>query len=172
VTIEKTVMGNNGMRLSVPQARVAIVAFSLGITGVLLCFLILAPTIGIPFNPGRNENLMLVQIVIPVFLGYLGSASHFVFRSRAAPEVGIADESLLGLLVYGSFGLYVLANVSLFTAFFLNNRSEGVGMSIDELSKWFTLILGVLTCTVSVITSYIFSTTKPQAASRKAANVK
>jgi len=160
------------MRLSVPSARVAIVAFSLGITGVLLCFLILAPSIGMPFNPGRNENLMLVQVVIPVFLGYLGSASHFLFRARAAPDVEVADERLLGLLVFGSFGLYVLANTTLFAAFYLSNRPDGPGMSIDELSKWFTLILGLLTCTVSVITSYIFNASRPQTALRRPSNAK
>jgi hypothetical protein len=138
--------------------------------GVLLCFLILAPSIGMPFNPGRNENLMLIQVVIPVFHGYLGSASHFVFRAHAAPEVQVADERLLGLLVFGTFGLYILANITLFTEFYLTNRLEGPGMSIDELLKWFTAILGLLTCVVSIITSYIFNFSGHRTASRRTSN--
>jgi len=75
------------MKLTVAGARIAIVVFSLGITGVLLTFLILAPALGMPFNPGRNENIRLIEIIVPVFFGYLGSAAHFVFHSQRGREM-------------------------------------------------------------------------------------
>jgi hypothetical protein len=154
-------LSQNGglMKLTVAGARIAIVGFSLGITGVLLTFLILAPALGMPFNPGRNENVRLIEIIVPVFFGYLGSAAHFIFRSRRGAEISVNDETLLALLIYGPFLIFITINIALFAAFYLYNRPDGPGMDVEELSKWFSFGLGILTCTVSVISSYIFGST-------------
>ena len=142
------------MRLTVSGARLAIVWFSLGITGFLLCFLLVAPEIGVPFNPGRHENQNLVFIVLPVFFGYLGSAAHFVVRTpRSDSKV---DEQLLSAMVFGPFCFYILINIVLFTTFVLANREGGSGMIVEELSKWFSLTLGLLTCTISIISARLF----------------
>jgi hypothetical protein len=154
------------MKLTVDGARLAIVGFSLGITGILFAFLILAPALGMPFNPGRDENVRLIEIIAPVFFGYLGSAAHFVFRSQRGTNISVADEQLLGLLVYGPFLVFIFVNIALFLAFYLYNRPNGPGMNVEELSKWFSVGLGILTCTVSVISSYIFGAGAQQQAAK------
>jgi hypothetical protein len=146
------------MKLSAAGARLSIAVFSLAITGLLICFLLIAPEIGLPFNQSRHENISLLQIVFPVFLGYLGSASHFVIRSPQVTEVAVADEQLLWILVFGPFLLYLVINITLFATFFLANREGGSGMSLEDLSKWFSIALGLLTCTISVISSHVFGT--------------
>jgi hypothetical protein len=69
------------------SARLAIVAYSLGITGTLMVFLLLAQPLHMRFNYANEENLRLIDIVLPTFLGYLGAASHFLFNSNRGREV-------------------------------------------------------------------------------------
>jgi hypothetical protein len=145
------------MKLTVSGARLVIVFFSLAITGILLCLFVLSPLLGIPFNPGRNEHFRLVEIVLPVFLGYLGNASHFIFRSHRMVEPQVLDERILAMLVYGPFIIYIFFNTSLFLSFYLCNQPDGSGMPIDELTRWFSIALGVLTGTISIINSYVFN---------------
>ena len=128
------------MRMTRDGARLAIVAFSISMSGVLLVFFLLGPAFGMPFTPGANENLHLTQIVLPVFLGYLGSAVQFIFRSRQREaEMPAEDQRLLFLLVNGPFVLFVIFNLSLFGSFYMRNQLGGSGLTFEELSQWFSV---------------------------------
>jgi hypothetical protein len=95
--------------------------------------------------------------VSPVFLGYLGSAVHFIFQ-RSVPDVPVQNE-FLGILVKGPIIIYTVAVISALAAFGYSNRvgaEIGSGMSEDALSTTLSLSLGVLAVTTGVITSYLF----------------
>ena len=62
--------------MTVDQARKWLILSSLIITGVQMIFLFVAPIVDSPIFSKISD---LLQIVTPVFLGYLGSASHFIF---------------------------------------------------------------------------------------------
>ena len=121
-----------------------------------MVFLVVAPAIDYPLI--YPKNLDILQIVSPVFLGYLGSASHFIFRPATEPIP--VQNQFLGLLVKGPILIYLLVVVAAFGAFGYANRASVTpqqgGMSADNLATALSLALGVLAVTTGVITSYLF----------------
>ena len=143
--------------MTIDLARKWLIVSSLSITGVQIVFLLIAPVLGYPLE--YPKNLDLLQIVSPVFLGYLGSASHFIFQNPA-PDVPVQNK-FLGLLVRGPIAIYVLAVSGSFIAFGYANRAsvepgKGPAMSISNLATALSLCLGVLAVTIGIISSYLF----------------
>ena len=69
-----------GLSLSTANARNALIAMSLTLTTGLLGFFLVAPAAGYPLQ--FDDSMRVLQILLPVFLGYLGSATTFAFRSN------------------------------------------------------------------------------------------
>lgn len=146
--------------MNTDSARKWLIASSLVITGVQMVFLIVAPVIGFPLL--YPKNLDLLQIVSPIFLGYLGSASHFIFQNPV-PPVPVQNQ-YLGYLVKGPLVIYILAAGGSLAAFGYSNRvgsSIGAGMSVDSLGTALSLSLGVLAVTTGVLNSYLFVAPNP-----------
>lgn len=141
--------------MDIDRARSVLILSSLIITGLQIVFLIAAPVFGFPLPyPG---NLHVLQIISPVFLGYLGSASHFIFQDPA-PVVPV-QKRFLGTLVVGPIVIYACSIITAFAVFAWSNRADappGTGISEDDLSTILSLALGVLAVTTGVITSYLF----------------
>lgn len=145
--------------MTINSARKWLIISSLVITGVQMIFLLTAPVFSFPLT--YPKNLDLLQIVLPVFLGYLGSASHFIFQSAAAPIQ--VHNQFLGLLVKGPIIIYVLAVAAAFGSFAYSNRigaEIGAGMSVDNLATALSLALGLLAVTTGIINSYLFAEPK------------
>jgi hypothetical protein len=141
--------------MNIDAARKWIVVASLIITGCQLIFLICAPAVGYPIE--YPKNVELIRVVSPVFLGYLGSATHFVFNNPKS-EVQIRDK-FLSILVKGPIIIYILVVSSALLSFGYSNRENaeiGTGMSVNDLSTTISFALGVLAATTGVITSYLF----------------
>ncbi|TGS71702.1 hypothetical protein EN844_01580 [Mesorhizobium sp. M3A.F.Ca.ET.201.01.1.1] len=150
------------MQSHAQSARLAVVVYSLCITGALILFLILAQPIGMRFDFGRQENLRLVDIVIPTFLGYLGSASHFLFNSNRGREIDEQNSVMLRLLVHGPFVIFILTMFALFYAHYTSHRPLAISepridvMDFNTLSRYVSISLGLLAITVGVVSSYLF----------------
>ena len=146
--------------MTVDGARKWIIATSLVATGLVFVFFLVAPPLGFPLEWDQAQRV--IEILLPVFLGYLGTATHFLFHSNK-PEVQPAVEfqnSLLGLLIRGPIIVFAIACSAVLFAFGYANRSSasaGSGMSIDQLAWAFTAALGILAVTSSVAVSYLFS---------------
>jgi hypothetical protein len=144
------------------SARVAIVAYSLGITGGLLMFLLLAQPLHMRFNYVNAENLKLIDVVLPTFLGYLGSASHFLFNANKGREIDESNAGLLKLLVHGPFILFIVCTAALFYTYYdthlpLPDDAPRVDyLKFSDLSRYLSLLLGILAATVSVVSAYLF----------------
>jgi len=113
------------------------------------------PIIGFPLQ--YPKNLELLQLISPVFLGYLGAASHFIFQNPV-PEVPVVPQ-FLGLLVKGPIIIYTAVVFGAFAAFAYSNRVGapiGSGMSAENLSTAISIALGLLAVTTGVISSYLF----------------
>lgn len=63
------------------SARFWVLAYSLGLTGLLLPFFFLAPVIGYPLD--NDQAKQALSLLLPVFLGYLGSGVVFIFNPPA-----------------------------------------------------------------------------------------
>ena len=136
-------------------ARIFIVSASLALTGILLIFLMAAPSLRVPFNENQSENLRLIEIVLPVFFGYLGSASHFVFNANRGRDVAPDQMALLRILVVGPFTIFAVFLIALFGIFWLSNGTPAA-MSFGTLSQFFSWAMGLLACTISIISAYLF----------------
>jgi hypothetical protein len=141
--------------MTADTARRWLIFSSLVLTGIQAAFLLVAPYIGVPIEP--QKSLSLLQIVTPVFIGYLGSASHYIFRTP--PPRVVVNNQFLGLLVRGPIFVYVVIVVAAFGAFTYSNRPGaqiGSGMSAENLSTALTIALSVLAASTGVIVSYLF----------------
>ncbi len=139
------------------SARTWLILSSLVITGLQMVFLLVAPYVGFPLE--SPKNIQILQNISPVFLGYLGSAAHFIFKTQEPPAT--KPNRHLGLLVKGPLCIYVLATLAAFVAFGYSNRqASSSGMEVESLSTSLSLALGVLAVTTGVLSSYLFATQK------------
>ena len=98
---------------------------------------------------------------MPVFLGYLGSAVHFVFRNpKESSESKLhPDRQLLGLLIRGPVIVFGLATVAALVAFGAANRRNGPpgsGIGLDTLASILAVVIGLLSATTGAAVSYLF----------------
>ena len=146
--------------MTVDGARRWIIIASLFVTGTAFVFFLVAPAIGYPLT--WEQGVRLFEIILPVFLAYLGSATHFLFHARMHQRQDHLENAgqFLGLLVKGPILVFGIATIALLFAFGYSNRSSapaGEGMTIDMLSSSFTAALGILAVTTNVAVSYLFA---------------
>lgn len=146
--------------MTLDNARAWLIKTSLILSGLHIAFLILAPAAGYPLT--FSESLRLIEIVIPVFFAYLGSATHFLFKP-AANRVQVESPALLGLMVRGPLLVFGGVSTVALVAFGLSNRPptpRGHGMGLDTLSAIIAVGLSLLAVSTNVIVQYLFATSE------------
>lgn len=148
--------------MTVPDARRWLILASLSLTGGCLVFFLIAPVVGYPLK--YPQPFRLLEILLPVFLAYLGSATLFVFGAQESPtEERAVRTELLGLLVRGPVVVFSLAILSALIAFGVSNSESappGAGMNLDTLSLAVSSCVGLLAVTTNVAVSYLFGAPK------------
>lgn len=146
--------------MTIDSARKFVILTSLTATGLVFVFFLVAKPLGFPLD--WDEVQRIVEVLLPVFVGYLGTATHFLFhnpQNDASVELG-SRAPLLGILIKGPIVIFTAASIAILFAFGYSNRHgapQGSGMSVDQLAWAFTAALGILTVTTSVAVSYLFS---------------
>ena len=163
--------------MSAYQARKWLIIASLVMAALSFCFFILAPVFGYPLRFSQAQSVL--QIVVPVFLGYLGAASQFAFQKLPPADTVVAGP-LTGLLIKGPIAVFAFMMIVLLVAFGFSNRATalpGDGMSAEQLSAGVTAAMGLLAVTTNVIVAYLFVAEKrpakekpPAKAGKKPAN--
>ncbi len=146
--------------MNVQTARVWIIKASLIITGLCFGFFLLAPALGYPTT--FDQALRLLEIITPVFLAYLGSATYFLFGKDASNiDLSVRGSTeLFSILVRGPVYLFGFVVTAAIAAFGYSNRVSapvGSGMSIDALAASLSASLGLLAVTTNVVVTYLFS---------------
>jgi hypothetical protein len=148
--------------MTADEARRWLITATLILMTATFVFFIVAPVLGYPML--WQDAIRIFEIVLPVFLGYLGTAAQFVFQNMARKHVGgiqaSATNPFLGRLIRGPIVVFGIALASLLTAFGYSNSqyaSSGSGMTIDTLAWGITAALGLLNVTTQVAVSYLFS---------------
>lgn len=150
------------MNTPAQSARICIIVYSLCITASLIFFLILSPVIGMRFDYSQEQNLRLIDIVLPTFFGYLGAASHFLFNSNRGREISDNNIFMLRLLIHGPFLIFILSTACLFFTYYVTHRPlpDNVAriyrMDFNSLSRYLSICLALLAVTVGIISSYLF----------------
>jgi len=150
--------------MSIEQGRAWLVKATLALTAVVLVFVTLAPALGYPLE--FSEGVRIGEIVLPVFLGYLGTASHFIFSRAPDPHIRRKSLALLPLLVRGPVLIFATVIGCAFFAFGFTNRTEaspGTGMSVNALAATISTLLALLAVTTGVLVSYLFAAPKHDA---------
>lgn len=145
--------------MTIHKARVWLIYTSLVTTAAIFVFFLIAPAVGYPLV--FEQSVRLIEIVLPVFLGYLGTATHFIFGgSHSDPKPGTKNlNELLGILVRGPVIVFILASCAALISFGISNSPTappGSGMSLDLLAGILAAALGVLTISTSVLVSALF----------------
>ena len=147
--------------MQLDDARVWITTASLCVVAVTGGFFILAPAAGFPL--AYPQALGMLKLIFPIFLGYLGSATYFLFKEKKKDKSVQKEPErtpLLQLLLKGPIYTFLFLFLIIITSFYLSNRPTSPpesGMDVDDLSSSIALLLGLLAVTTNVIVSYLFS---------------
>jgi hypothetical protein len=146
--------------MTITAARKFIILTSLTASGLIFIFFLVAKPLGYPLD--WDESQRIIEILLPVFVGYLGTATHFLFHNPQKQhtfQLGNAVP-LLGILIKGPVVIFAISCFAILFAFGYSNRHgapQDSGMSVDQLAWAFTAALGILTVSSSVAVSYLFS---------------
>jgi hypothetical protein len=140
--------------LTFDEARKWLILFTLCCTGANFLFFLLSPVLGFPLE--QAEAIRVLEIVLPIFLGYLGTATQFLFQTGTRPVRAAVNSDLLSILVRGPAILFAIISVATIVAFGYANRRGGRGMTPDTLSAIITINLSLLAVTTNVIISNLF----------------
>jgi hypothetical protein len=141
------------------EARFRIILFSLCLTGVLLPFFFLAPTIGYPLSPDQSRQV--ISQVLPVFLGYLGAGVAFMFSppGNKLPDQPESNKRLLALLINGIFVVFTVSLLAILIGFGVSNARTalpGTGISFPTFSDYITTVISLMNTVVGASVIYLF----------------
>lgn len=142
--------------MNVEGARSKLIYFSLGMLLLQGLFLILAPIFHYPLQ--EDERARIMQIIGPVFVGYLGLATQYATSNPARSSKKQVPH--LGQIVYGSITVYSLLVAAAFAAFGLSNQAGatvGEGISVGSLCWWLTFLVAFLAAAPGVIARTVFA---------------
>ena len=151
--------------------RIWIIKASLGLLGASFAFFVLArPIFGFPML--YEEVVRVLQIIFPVFVGYLGIAAAYVSQKDSNPTAAeLSVPRLARLLLRGPIYLVAVCMLVLISAFWISNlpsaaqANPGGGMSLDNFCWFLSLLLGLLAASSGLIITRLFptSTTESEA---------
>src|SRR5712691_4390032 len=107
------------------QERIWIVKASLGVTAAVLLFFISAPgLLGFPLD--YDQSIRITQIITPVFVGYIGLATAFLFGvPNEKLELPVQDQALMRLLLRGPVYMMGGGLIVVVATFWYTNRRGG-----------------------------------------------
>jgi hypothetical protein len=150
--------------MTADQARRWLIVASLGLTAATFLFLWTAPSFG--YRLELRDSIRLMQIALPVFLGYLGAAAQYVFQGLSGQRNhGIRSQArhpFLSLLIKGPILVFFIALVAMFVSFGRTNQpdSNAEPIDVDQLALGLSAALGILTVTTNVAIAYLFTLEK------------
>lgn len=139
--------------------QVWLIKASLLIAGISIAFFLCAPIIGYPIEYAHSFRML--EMIAPIFLGYLGSASvYIVSQDRSKRIVPLENfNPLLPWLVRGPVFLFAFSLVVTIFVFGWSNRSDapsGVGISTNAFALILSAELSLLNVSTNIIVSYLF----------------
>lgn len=141
--------------MTVNQARTWVIVASLSLTLALILFAIIAPSTSYPIE--YSDAMRIIQIILPVISGYLGTAAHHLFAGDPDDRPLPRQWPWFKYLVKGPFIVLGVVMIVLIITFGLSHRpSSQSGMSPDMFATFVTAAVSILTLTTSVIVAQLF----------------
>jgi hypothetical protein len=140
--------------ISAAGLRRNVVLGNLFLIGATMLFFIIAPILGFP--GGHQFSFDLSQIALPVFVGYLSFAAVFAAGSVPAQSLDPERGALLGLLAYGSMGLYFVIAMTSCIVFWITQRGDGPALEPGLLKTLLTISLSLCTGVCNHVIARLF----------------
>ena len=137
--------------------RLWLITADLIITGLIIVFFLVAPACRYPLT--YDEAYQVMQIVFPVFVGYLAVAVAFVVRPAAEQAIDADRLKILRILLRGPIFLFVAGIVVVWIVFGISNSRFGVpgqGMTLKVFSNLHTGLLSILAATTGGLIAFLF----------------
>jgi hypothetical protein len=140
--------------------RAWIIKASLAQLGASFAFFILArPIFGFPMV--YEEVIRVLQIIFPVFVGYLGIAAAYVSQQPDAVPIDTnsAAPKFSQLLLRGPIYLVGMCSIVLIASFWVSNlpsAKSGGGMSLDNFCWFLSLLMGLLAASSGLVVTRLF----------------
>lgn len=128
------------------------------IVGFLLLFVAAPIFFGYPLD--HQQRMRLIQLILPVFIGYLSSAIKYKFSNKTNKlKLNKSNDPAIRLLIKGSVYLFAFGMLLFWIEFWYTNRPNsplGTGITIDQLVWYITVMLVLLTGTTGHIVASLF----------------
>jgi hypothetical protein len=138
------------------DARIWLVKWSAVLTGILFVFFVIAPFVALPFRGDQSKQAL--GIIAPVFFGYLGLATTFLFQ--APPKIPASPiNPLFSLIVKAPVGIFSVGLFVLILTYCLTNilaKKIGDGMGFDDFVFYLSMLLTLQSGTTGVLFAAIF----------------
>jgi len=144
--------------------RLWVIKASLLILGISFIFFVIArPAFNFPML--YDETIRVLQIIFPVFVGYLGIGAAYLTqptdtaRATADQPFQKHQEAVARLLLRGPIYLIAFCTLALVAAFWLSNvpsARPGAGMSIDNFCWFLSLLMGLLAASSGLVVTRLF----------------
>ena len=147
------------------NARTWLVVSSFVMLGISGIFFISAPVFHFPLK--YSQAIQLLQMIFPLFLGYLSAAVVFIFDGVTAQE-NLPLKGIFPVLVRGPFllasALLVIATIAFgYSNWIGSGKIDLNGMPFDVFANLIALILGIHTSITNALVAYLFKRGKHNA---------
>jgi hypothetical protein len=140
-------------------ARYFVVYSSLFLLTAIMFVFAVGPAVNLPLD--YNQSFTVVKQVAPVFIGYLGQCAYYVTRKQQSEaRLVIPEKNLIYAISVGPFVIFSTIFSAIIAVFIFSNRPDAppdTGMSFNRFTDWITILLGLFTATVSVVTAWLFA---------------
>lgn len=140
--------------------RVGLIGSSLLMVTIVLIFFAIAPSIGYPIE--SSQSLRMMEIILPVFLGYLSTAMVLLISVRSSQSQKwepIGNKKLLCVLVYGPVATFFLTVFCVILVYGISNgatETVGIGMPPNTMAFVLAIAVGLLSVSTNMLTYFLF----------------
>lgn len=135
----------------------------LWLVGMALCSIALVVVVFVtgrlwhfPLDYGNQEEIPLVQLLVPPFFAIIGSAANYL-RSPSNVRVSSANATLFTVLVIAPGILFALLFALTTIVFhFANQPGSGSTFPLESYRLWLTILLALISLSVPTISAMIF----------------
>jgi hypothetical protein len=139
--------------------RAAATILSFGSTVFWLGFFWFAPFFGFPLDWTVDEPQRFIEIITPVFLGFLISAALYAVNPADVRLPTGEKYLLIKIILYGGIAAFYLIMVLLCVAFALGHSADGsrTYLSLSQFSSGVATAVSILTGVVAIVLGYVFN---------------
>lgn len=143
--------------MTIKSAQLWLVSFALAAISIVAVVFITGRLWHFPLDYGAQEEIPLVQLLVPSFFAIIGSAANYLRAPENISETKLENRALFSALVIAPGLLFILLFLLLTSVFHLANQpGSNSTFPLDAYRLWITILLSLISVSVPVISASIF----------------